>query len=107
MKTNTNRHGWFSRPGALNTELLGSKAIRIPFGFRGMDHDTIEIATGPSQIVGQVRVLKRKAQTAPRANTTGNASSPNVWRTYASALSPEQQRAVDLIVGAKPLNRIP
>jgi hypothetical protein len=103
MKTNY-YPGFIGRPGALTTELLGSKAIRIPFGFRGMADDTIELATGPCQILWQVRT---KARPAARANTSGAGSRPNVWRTYASALSPEQKRAVDLIVGAKPLNRIP
>jgi hypothetical protein len=107
MKTQTDndhRHGWFSRPGAIDMG-VAEKAIR-PVAYQAqsrLDDSTVELATGPCQILWQVRT--RKPKPAVPANAHGSGFKGFAGRTYARALSPEQQRWANLIAAAKPQPR--
>jgi hypothetical protein len=89
----------FNPAGFTHVPGLGfKKALMMP---PDLDPEIVATATGPGRITssGVYTVPKRPA------NAHGSGFKGFAGRTYARALSPEQQRWVDLIAAAKPQSR--
>jgi hypothetical protein len=104
MKTNTNRHGWFSRPGSIAG--LTEAAIRLPIGSLArsqLEAAILERAQGPGEIRWAIR--KEKVQPAAPANRFGRRLSLGDARTTFASDADQRAYWVSLLTKNQPLKK--